>query len=379
MPATQDSLALPVLQTTSNYIQLKQAIAPIGQAQQGLATTIGLLAHSGLNHLQLMPEMCRLLQDIFRLKSCGFFWSDAEGNMQDAWCLDPGFLSFKTLMNCAEYQRSGARTWPTFQENVLMGAVAGYLLPFQNDNFYASEHYRSTYLPSNIRHIIDVVLHDGVRPYGAFLMMRSPEQGPFTPDERTLLAKLIPILNAPFSVLEATKIEYAEKTVAGFALTGADGRYKSMSEEARRIVWMITHLEPGSFASTDDPSIEHHLEQLVATYRDSIETGERFSQDIVNRWGKFSLAFERETQAQDIILTLSRRLPLPSQLALCLIKYQWPPMRQIVAWLLAQNQSRKQIAAALGVSIETITSHIKLIYKETRTSSSHGLLLKLAG
>lgn len=32
--------------------------------------------------------------------------------MQDAWCLAPGFLSFKTLMSCLEYQASGTRVWP---------------------------------------------------------------------------------------------------------------------------------------------------------------------------------------------------------------------------------------------------------------------------
>jgi DNA-binding CsgD family transcriptional regulator len=50
----------------------------------------------------------------------------------------------------------------------------------------------------------------------------------------------------------------------------------------------------------------------------------------------------------------------------------------MVAWLLAQNHSRNEIAAILGVKVETVTSHIKLIYKATDTSSSHGLLLRLA-
>ena len=47
---------------TSNFICLKQLLAPISQTEQGIATTIGLLASSGLNHTQLMPEMCHLLQ-----------------------------------------------------------------------------------------------------------------------------------------------------------------------------------------------------------------------------------------------------------------------------------------------------------------------------
>ncbi|MFO7542445.1 MAG: LuxR C-terminal-related transcriptional regulator [Thiobacillus sp.] len=53
-------------------------------------------------------------------------------------------------------------------------------------------------------------------------------------------------------------------------------------------------------------------------------------------------------------------------------------MRQIVAWMLAQNHSRKDIATALDLSIETVASHVKRIYQTVGAASSHGLMLKLA-
>lgn len=366
-------------QKNSNLIQLKQALLPIDQAHQGIAATIGLLAYSGIDHTRQMPEMCHLLKNVFNLSTCGFFWADQEGNMQDAWCLAPDFLSFKTLMNCLEYQASGNRTWPTFQENVRMGAVAGYLLPFQNENFYASPHFQTTYKSINVRHVLDVVLHDGTRPFGAFLMMRSAQNGPFTPDERCLLVKLIPLFNQAFNSPNTDDVEHSTKEMAGFALVGQDGKCKSMSEEARRIVWTLTHTQPGSFADPNDLSIDLHLEQLVARHAVKVRSGGKFSVNIDNRWGQFHLAIEVEPNEQGMIVTLHRKVPLPAQLAFCLAKLDWPPMRQIVAWLLAQNKSRNEIAATLGISVETVTGHIKLIYKATGTSSSHGFLLKLAG
>jgi len=325
-----------------------------------------------------MPEMCRLLKKFFKLNTCGFFWADQDGNMQDAWCLTPDFLSFKTLMNCLEYQASGTRTWPSFQENVLMGPKAGYLLPFQNERFYSSPHFHSTYHAINVRHILDVVLHDGIRPLGAFLMMRSAKQGSFTPDERSLMVKLIPILNQAFSTPNLEDTEYAEREVTGFALVCQDGKYKSMSEEASRMIWTLTHTQPGCFADPNDPSIELHLEGLIAKHKAQVKSGEKFFVDINNRWGRFNIAFEQEPKTLDTILTLRRKVPLPSQLAFSLAKFNFPPMRQIVAWLLAQNQSRKEIAAALNISVETVTSHIKHIYKAAGTSSSHGFVHKLA-
>lgn len=364
---------------TKNFIGLKQLLAPVGQSDQGIATTIGLLASSGLNHTQLMPEMCHLLQKLFNLTSCGFFWSDPDGNMQDAWCLSPEILNYKTLISCLEYQTSGTRTWPPFQENVRMGATVGYLLPFQNERFYASPHYQTTYRSINVRHILDVVLHDGTHPFGAFLLMRSAQQGPFTPQECHLLTKLIPILNTAFHPPVAEDTVYAEKVMTGFALVDRDGKARSMSEEARRITWTITHAQSGSFADPNDSPIEEHFERLVADHRPRVLAGEKFTVDVVNRWGGFQLRFEPEPRTRETIVTLVRKVPLPSQLAICLAKHRWPSRRQMVAWLLAQNRSRKQIAIALGIAVESVTSHIKLIYKETLTDSSHGLLLRLAG
>jgi len=358
---------------------LKTALACIPSNYQSIAATLGLLSFSGLNNTQLMPELCHLLQGAFNLTSCGFFWSDAQGNMLDAWCTNTGILSYKTLMSCRDYQESGTRTWPTFQENVLFGATAGYLLPFQNERFYASPHFQETYQAINVRHILDIVLHDGDRPYGAFLLMRSSEQGRFSPDERNAFEKLISILTGAFTTPYKNDVQYSEKDLTGVALLTEGGQYKSMSSEARRIVWSLTHDQPGSFADPNDPTIEKHLERIVALHWSEQHLQESSTVAITNRWGKFHLYFEKEPQTHDTIVTLHRKIPLPSRLAFCLVKFNMPPMRQMVAWLLAQNHSRNEIASILGVTVETVTSHIKMIYKETQTSSSHGLYLKLAG
>jgi hypothetical protein len=280
------------------------------------------------------------------------------------------------LTSCHEFQKSGNRAWPTFKENVLRGAGAGYLLPFQNERFYTSPHFQLAYAPINVKHILDVVLHNGTRPLGAFLMMRSEAQGCFAPDERKLMEKLIPILIQAFSVTPV-KSQYATKEASGFALVVQDGKCKSMSEEARRIVWMVTHAQLGSFANPHDLSLEEHLEQLVAKYQSQIDATVRFSVDLDNCWGRFNLMLEREPKTQDIIAILRRKVPLLSELAFSLLQFNFPPMRQIVAWLLAQNKSRNEISIALEICVDTVSDHIKHIYNATGTSSSHGLLMRL--
>jgi DNA-binding CsgD family transcriptional regulator len=368
------------MEKAQSLITLKHLLQAIEPTSQPIATPIGLLACSGLNPNQQMPEMCYLLARQFNLSSCGFFWADADGNMQDAWCSAPEFLSFTTLMNCLAYQESGDRVWPSFQENMKMGAIAGYLLPFQNKRFYESPHFAQTYARIDGHHILDLVLHDGVTGFGAFLMMRSKEQGPFKPDERHLLEATIPLINQAFSNQNDSNTQYAEKETVGFAILDAQGSCMSLSEEAKRIVWTLSHTTPGSFASPDDPSIEIHLQQLIKRLLGTPE-GRLCSAEhpisIDNRWGRFSVAFETEKSTQRLTVTLARKVPLASRLALSLAKLNLSPMRQIVAWLLAQNTSRNEISQFLNISLETTTSHIKYIYRQLDVSSSHGLLLKL--
>jgi hypothetical protein len=368
-----------MLKPSSNLINIKVLIGELEYKRNNDTTSIGLMAYSGLNNTQLIPELCRLLQRTFNLAECGFFWSDSQGSLLDAWCTAPQFLNFNTLMSCAQYQASGHRTWPTFTENVLMGAMCGYLLPFQNERFYASEHYKAVYQPMGVRHLLDVVLHDGHRPFGAFLLMRTTSQGTFTPDERSFLAKLIPTLTAAFCANSDHEVSYSDQTSTGFASISREGSVRFMDAKAASVVWALSYDKPGAFAQPNPQTLMQHLHQIIRPYWNQVLAGERFSWTIQNRWGRFNLAFSQHHESPDIILHLSKHTPLHTHLITKLHTLNLPPMRQMVAWLLTLNHSRQQIADALGITQETATSHIKTLYKETNTQSGHGLLLKLIG
>ncbi|MFA6179176.1 MAG: hypothetical protein WC696_06140 [Candidatus Methylopumilus sp.] len=366
-------------QLSSNLVNIKLLLNDVGYKRNNDTTAIGLMSYSGLQSLQLMPELCKLLQDTFNLAEAGFFWSDIDGNFQDAWCTAPHFLSFDVIASCAQYQASGNRTWPTFTENVLMGAVCGYLLPFQNARFYASEHYEKCYAKIGVRHVLDLVLHDGVRPYGSFLLMRSAENGPFKPDERSYLEKLIPTITAAFSPVKRSEVAYSDQTNDGFALISREGKTTFMDTKAASVAWALTYETPFAFARPDAPKLSENLNEIIKPYISRALTGERFSWVIENRWGRFNLSFNQQYESDQIMLHMSKSTPLYTQIINKLHKLDLPPMRQMVALLLVLNHTRQEIASALGITLETATSHIKTLYKESNTQSSHALLLKLIG
>lgn len=366
-----------MLQNLSRFINIKGLLNEIEYEQNNNATSIALMSYSGIDNTQLMPELCLFLKRTLNLSECGFFWSDVQGNLVDAWCTAPQFLCFKTLMTCAEYQASGDRVWPTFTENVLLGPTCGYLLPFQNEKFYASPHYQSVYKPMGVRYLLDVVLHDGTRPYGAFLMMRSAKDGAFTPDERNYFSKLIPTLTSAFQPSDQPESQSSDLMHVGFAVMTRDEEVRFMDAKASSIVWALTYDEPGAFARPDAPSLEEGLRKIVKPHWSRLLQGEQFTFDIKNRWGLFQMSFIKQHDSDGIVINFSKSVPLHAHLINKLHALNLPPTRLMVAWMLVLNYSRQQISKALGVSEETVTSHIKTLYRETNTQSGHSLLLKL--
>ncbi len=342
------------------------------------AATIALMAASKVNDTLLIPELCSTFKTIFNLAECGFFWSNERGEFLDAWCTTPHFLNFDTLNSCAAFQAEGERNWPTFTENVLAGPLAGYLIPFQNERLYASAHFKRVYEPLNVKFLLDVVLHDGQRPYGAFLMMRTLAQGQFTEEECDFIASLIPTLNGIFKE-EQPNVTYSDKLTTGFSVLSENGEANYIDSVASSIVWALVYDTPGAFANPTAPNLSKQLEALCAPYYEKALEGEEMIFSIKNRWGCFNLKFESPYSSRQISVQLQKRVPLRTEIINKLYLLKLTPMQQIVAYQLALNGSRQEIAESLGVSIETVTTHIKSIYKLTDTQSSHGLLLKLIG
>lgn len=362
---------------TSKLIQVKNLMSELEYKRINDSTSLSLMALLEVSNAELMPELCLFLKKILNLTECGFFWSDSDGILEDAWCTSSRFLNFNTLMSCANYQNSRTRAWPTFTENVKIGPMCGYLLPFQNQKFYASDHFKETYKPLNVKYLLDLVIHDGERPYGAFLMMRSPESGPFTPDERTFLEKLIPIITSAFQFNTNTAAEYLAKSNTGFAKISMSGEVSFIDTKAANIVWALGFDTAGSFANPNAPQLKAVLYDFIKPYWARVISRDINVLNINNRWGRFNLEFHHHEDSTQIIIYLSKYQPLHTHLINKLHDFKLPPVRQMVAWLLILNHSRQQIALELGVTEQTVTSHIKTIYKETGTQSGHGLLLKL--
>ena len=345
---------------------------------RSLAAAIGLLATSGLNSHHVMRTLPDLLRQLMPIDIAGFFWANAEGEMIDAYVETPHFLRAEVVLSCMRFQAEAKGNWPSFQENVLAGAGAGYLQRYQTDHFYQSEHYQLAYAPIDIQHIIDVVVHDGNRPYGAFLLMRTSKQPRFNALEINFLRVITELLVYTYSLPVASNTPATRSYDAGILVLSKLGDIEFCNLNAHQILWMLSRdpATPMQIENDDGlPSlVRSHCSQGVEQARLHGGCQEHYS----NHWGEFLLRYEASANKATVAVQMTQIQPYPCYLAKKIAQENLSPMRLMVAWLLSKGLSRKEIARRLEISPDTVAEYIKSIFDHFNISSTTELILKLS-
>lgn len=297
----------------------------------------------------------------------GFFWSRPDGAMIDAYVEKPYFLSAEVLLSCQDYQRLKPGNWPSFTENVMAGPVAGYLLPYQTDAFYASHHYAFTYERIGARHILDAVVWSQGAPAGCWLFMRSAEKGPFTAAE-VETARLVAALTAPALAVTRVGAPSTRMFDAGLLVYAPDDTLIYHNIAAHQSLWMLARAGEQPLAAAESDS----LEALARAYctdllREARKTG-GCRRSVSNRWGDFAVSVHRGDEGA-VALTFQQRRPLAAHLAHSLLEADVPPRRMMVAWHALNGLSRKENARLSGLSVDTVGEYLKALFAQFEVGS----------
>lgn len=357
---------------------IRQLIKSLPAHYRSVATAIGLLATSGLNSHHVMRTVPDLLRQLMPIDIAGFFWANEAGDMVDAFVETPHFLRAEVVLSCLHFQAEAKGNWPSFQENVLAGAGAGYLLPYQTDAFYQSEHYALVYAPIDIQHIIDVVVHDGQRSYGAFLLMRSSKQPPFNPAEIAFLRAIIGLLVYTFTLPVKQHTPATRSYDTGILVLAKSGDIAFCNLNAHQILWMLSR-DPATPMQLDNDDglptlVRNHCQQGLV----QVQLQGGCQQQYQNHWGTFVLKYEASPHTATVAVHLSQIQPYPSYLALKIAQENLPPMRLMVAWLLTEGLSRKEIARRLDITTDTVAEYIGSIFDHFKITTTVELVLKLS-
>jgi DNA-binding CsgD family transcriptional regulator len=347
-----------------------------GGKEGAMLTAFGLVCATTADFKLVVRDAIELLRRILPADSLGFFWSDPAGVMLDAYCDKPAFLSLETFLSHQLYIEEDPRNWPTFNENVLLGPVAGYLLPYQTEAFYESAMFAASYKTIGARYILDAVAHDGTKPLGAYLFMRSEAQGPFSTDDIELARTIAALTTLALQERAPALMDSTRLSDAGLIVIGADGACAFHNTEAYQSLWLLER--GGNIPVVGGPDVG--FDALAALYcPDYVNAARngRIQRRVRCRWGDFEICSETGGSAATTIRFLQYR-PFAFHIATKLLEWELPARRLTVCWLALIGLPRKEIAALAGIGLDTVGEHLDAVFKRLGVNSTVELLLLVA-
>lgn len=364
--------------TPEQIAHIREIVKALPAEFRSVATTVGMFATSGLNSHYVMRTLPNLLRRLIPIDLAGYFWANADGEMVDAYVETPHFLRAEVVLSCLRFQQEAKGNWPSFQENVLAGPCVGYLQNYQTDAFYQSEHYKLVYEPIKIKHIIDVVIHDGNRPYGAFLLMRKSQSKPFSQTEKQFLSAIADLLVYAHTLPDAKGVHATRSYDAGMLMVTEAQEIAFCNLSAHQILWMLSRNPAIPMQLDNDDS----LPTLVRTHCNNGVTRARlngtYQENYSNHWGEFLLLYEASPNKENVAVNMIQIQPYPCYLAHKIVTEDLTPMRLMVAWLLTEGDSRKEISRKLEITTDTVAEYIRSIFDHFKISSSTELIRKLS-
>lgn len=364
-------------QTVAQLKYIRDVVRLANTNKRNVLTNIAMLASSGVNSHHVARIVPMLLRKIMSIDIAGFCWSSASGEMIDAYAETTYFLSADIPQFSILFQNQYADSWPSFQKNVMAGASAGNLQRFQDETFYNSEYYANHYACINMRHLVDVVIHDGYRPYGAFLLMRSAEKGIFTKDEVVLLKTVTSLLTNAFKT--PLKTEVPTKRTYDLGIVVVDKKLKRMfcNLTAHQILWMMSREAEKAIQFEPNSNIDALIQKSCTHGINQAIKHQQYTETRNCQWGEFIVKYIYDPELVTVAINLQQMQPYPCHIAIKLSQENLSPTRLMITWLLLKGSVRKEIAKLLEIAEDTVAEHIQTIFKHFGVKSTVELVLKL--
>lgn len=356
--------------------RIRELVGARTGAQAAMLTAFGLMCAGTADFKLIIRDAVTLLRRILPADTIGFFWADADGLMVDGYVEKPALLSLEAFLAHQLYIEADPRNWPTFQANVLAGPVAGHLLPYQTEAFYASQMFAASYEKIGVRHILDAVVHDGREPFGAYLFMRSPEHGPFSAEDVDLARTIAHLTTLAFHNRAPALMDSTRLSDAGLIMVDEDGKVAFYNNEAFQSLWLLER--GGNVPVVGEPEISFATlaARYCADFVHAAQNGERLRRNVKCRWGDFEISSEAQGGATAIRFLQYR--PFAYHIATKLLEWDLPTRRLTVCWLALLGLPRKEIAALAGIGLDTVGEHLEAVFKRLGVNSTVELLLLVA-
>jgi DNA-binding CsgD family transcriptional regulator len=319
-----------------------------------------------------MPTLLRAIREFVGADSAGFFWVDAKGDMTNLYAdrmLSPGLirLYFERHYDGPEAQFRNTFLRRSNQVDPVSTSTA-------TSGFLKTAYYNEILKHLDAHHVMYAVIRDQAHAIGQLSLYRPRSASAFTAGERAAVRDIsryvAHAVSLPRQVEPDTK--FVDSDDEGMVVADGNGTILHGASTSLNLLAMATqrNFNPAnpSLAPGDQvpPIVMKLIDQL-----NRILAGEEMQaprDQTHGQWGRFSLsAYALDDQGADsasrVAIHVRRKEQLIVRLAEAMGNLDLSPQQREVALLLAQGKSNQEISAALNVSGNTASYHIRRLFQ----------------
>jgi len=330
------------------------------------------LCRLGLEAQAVMPALLKSIRQLIPSDSAGFFWVDERGDMTDLYAermLSPVQMRayFERYYDSAEH-----RFRDRFVERATAGDVVASITA--DTALQRTAYYREVLEPLDVHHVLYAIVRGRGSPLGQLSLYRSKRARPFAATERAALESVARYVAQALAHTpgQATRNgdSHRESEFEALAICDTRGGIRQASQQAFGLLARASGkpINRNTMSGEVERAMTELLTRLarlvIAASRDP--AAERPVLHVDNRWGRFRLraySLDGTDNQQGIIgVVIQQQVHFLVQFADAMSNLRLSAQQKEAALLIARGCTNAEMAAAMGVSVNTASYHVKQLF-----------------
>ena len=353
----------------------------------GLRVHIRQLCCLGLPGEQLMPSLLKSIRELVDADSAAFFWVDARGDMTNLYAERLLPAPVRQVYFSSYYDADDSSFRRAFLGRARQADPVSALTP-------SAEAERSAYYNEVLRrldahHVLYGIVREQSQAIGQLSLYRPKSVSAFSGAQRTELTSIMRYVAHGVSRHSSTATDvkdFLDTDDDNVFFVGADGELRQISTAAQRLLALATQdtLGPQPKRDAVDDAARPTLRQLAERLQAVLASGEGPPPGVVlqSSWGRFVLrAYATSdpplTADAVIAVRIQRQEPMLLRFVDALNGLALSPQQREVAVGLARGATNRELAEALGVSVNTVSYHVKQLFQRLDTHDRQQMVARI--
>jgi len=334
-----------------------------------------------------MPKLLKSVRQYVDADSAGFFWVDAAGDMTSLYAERLLPAPVMKLYFERYYESDDTSFKRAFVERVNRAEPVLAVSPSASSE--RSPYYNEVLRTLDAHHVMYGIVREQGRALGQLSLYRPKAATPFSATQRGDLASILPYIAHGVSQQVRRGVaggEFLDADDDAVFLIDAEGsiRQQSLASQKLLALALAGKIGPEQVLAGIDDAVRPTLRRLVERLGQTL-SGENVgppSLVVTNAWGRFVLRAYAVTDApldshSSIAVSIRRQEPMLLKFVDALNDLELSPQQREVALGLAKGSTNRELADALGVSINTVAYHVKQLFQRLDTHDRQQMIARV--